>query len=1114
MLVKPVSRWTCLASGLLALGSAQAQVATYKENFNGITTNMSWTPLGSACLTASGNGPDNTGAYKNIPVCAKTIFSATGPTASDPAGAGALLLTPAKNDQTGAVLSNFTFDTSQGLALTYTTYTYGSDTSGTGGQGADGIVFILSDGTAPQPTVTGASGGAMGYSCVGNQRNAAPQGFANAYLGIGTDEWGNFLNSGDNGPKSTNSGIYNTNSAQYASHLPPGLSGYPYGSNTFSKSPNNPLAVGTGYQFQPNRIGIRGAGNVTSAAYGNNASTLRDKCQNSTTILGANGKSYPFRNYETWNNAYWVLPNSQKIATSATRLSSATPIAYKLTISPTGLLNFSFSYNNGTFQQVLSNTNITTLNPPLPAKLRFGFTAGTGGSNNVHEVGCFMVAPMSSSSSAGGNTTTGQVQIGSQIYLASYNADDWSGTVQAIPVVTNPGDEDLSLSSQPNWDANCVLTGGACAATGTGSGTTSAAGGASPAPLPGGNTTGSARVLLTSDSTTGAGIAFSAGALDKAETTALTVGATSAATTVAWLRGDRSTEQLWTSSSGNLRARVSVLGDIIHSSPVWVGPPQAGAYPDVFNDALNPSAAPTETAFSAYVRAAAMRQPVVYAGSNDGFVHGFRTGAIGGDGALPNDGLEVLGFMPSGALLRYAAGLASPRYSHDYVVDAVPVADDLFYGGGWHTWLVGGVGSAGQEIYALDVSDPGLFSPSQASGIVKGDWTPANTSALNRLNCTVGTPAIKRLHNGQWALIFGNGLPDAPGATPQRCRQTSGRYTAGIYIGLIDKNTGGVTFQFIDTNVGTAASPNGIAHVSPVDVDGDRITDYVYAGDLQGNLWRFDLTDRNPGNWKISTFGYASATPLFKAARPITTAPVVAAMQTGASASAPARMMVFFGTGQLTPATANGAAVYASGVQTFYGIWDWDLAAQPSWASRFAHLSGPRTIATTSLLTQTATQAAGLRTLSHTGAVCWADLAACRSTLQYGWKFNFPDTNEQVIYNPVAVAGAIIVNSAAPPTVNAQSCNPGQQSGWTMAFNPATGGGFAQDFFPNSNGVFGSASYTVAGVQQNAVGSPLPISHNGRTYVVSQTVSGTPVMHHVNPPGVSAARVSWRELRR
>lgn len=119
-----------------------------------------------------------------------------------------------------------------------------------------------------------------------------------------------------------------------------------------------------------------------------------------------------------------------------------------------------------------------------------------------------------------------------------------------------------------------------------------------------------------------------------------------------------------------------------------------------------------------------------------------------------------------------------------------------------------------------------------------------------------------------------------------------------------------------------------------------------------------------------------------------------------------------------------------------------------------------------------------------------------------------------MIYNPVAVAGAIIVNSAEPPKANAQSCNPGQQSGWTMAFNPATGGGFEQDFFPNPNGVFGSASYTVAEVQQNEVGSRLPIRHNGQTYVVSQTVSGTPVMHHVNPPGVNASRVWWRELRR
>ena len=1139
MFTRPITKPACFALGLLALASAQAQVAAYRENFNGVTTNLDWIPLGDACLTASGNGLTNTGTYTRIQKCPSTMYTSA-PTQADPVGAGALLLTPAKNNQTGAVLSNFTFDATQGLSLTYTTYTYGGSADGNARLGADGIVFILSDGTAPAPAVSSTSdlggfGGSMGYSCDeggGNSRNGH-QGFPNAYLGIGTDEYGNFLNSGDNGPVGTNSGIYNTNYSGYASKLPSGYTASSFGSNTYSNNTGGILDTGTGPQFQPNRIGIRGAGNVTPAAYGypSPSAQLHNVCMTSGLgIKDWHGQIIPgtekIPNYNTWNNGYKVLPSSQPIAIeTAKKLSAATPISYKLTISPknnqgVSYLNFSFSYNGGTYQPVLTNMDITSKNPPLPDKLRFGFTAGTGGSNNVHEITCFAAAPIGSNSSASGNTLAGQVQIGSQIYLASYNANDWSGTVQAIPV-TIDADENLSVSSAPNWDANCMLTGGLCASTELGAGTTNAAGTETPSPLPGSNTTGSARVLLTSASAaaTGGGVSFQPGSLDTTEIAALG-GTTAAATAVAWLRGNRSTEQFWGATPGTLRARAHVLGDIINSSPVWVGAPQAGAHPDAFNDFLYPGTAP-ETAFSAYVSSAAARQPVVYAGSNDGFVHGFRTGSVG-DTTVPNDGQEVLGFMPSGQLQRYAAGIPNPLYAHSYVVDATPEGDDLFYGNAWHTWLVGGVGSAGQEIYALDVSSPGTFAESQATLIVKGDWTPANTGgasgSLSHLNCTVGTPAVKRLHNKQWAIIFGNGLPDAAGTATasQHCKQAAGTYTAGIYIGLIDSSSGNVTsFRWLDTGVGASSSSNGIAYISPVDVDGDSITDYVYAGDLQGNLWRFDLTDSNPGNWKVSTFGKPTPTPLFSAGstQPITTAPIVAAVQTASSSPATPRMMVYFGTGQLTPPTTNGSAGYAAGTQTFYGIWDWDWAGTP-WAGQFVSMTGTQNIAATGgLLIQTfSTPMANYRSLS-TSTVCWAE--HCASGMpQYGWKFNFPDKQEQVIYNPVAVAGAIVVSSAEPPLADPQACNLGQQTGWTMAFNPATGGGFTQGFFPDGNGNFGSGSNAVFGVRQNLVGSPVPLYYKGKTYITSQTVSGNPYITQIQPPANGqSTRTSWREIK-
>src|SRR5262249_34638693 len=151
--------------------------------------------------------------------------------------------------------------------------------------------------------------------------------------------------------------------------------------------------------------------------------------------------------------------------------------------------------------------------------------------------------------------------------------------------------------------------------------------------------------------------------------------------------------------------------------------------------------------------------------------------------------------------------------------------------GAWHTWLVGGLGAGGAAIYALDITDPSQFSESNAASLVIGEWTSSNISCSsscgNNLGLTYGTPQIRRLHDGNWGVIFGNGLKSASG-------------DAGIFVMVINQSNGSQSFYYLST--GTAGTGNGIAYATPADFDGDHITDYVYAGDLKGNVWRFDLT--------------------------------------------------------------------------------------------------------------------------------------------------------------------------------------------------------------------------------------------------------------------------------
>lgn len=1217
---------------------------TCSEDFTGKSANLSWTTLGTsgsssaqnACLTAGG------GSGSSIQACPSSLSYTSGSTTTTytipanekTAGQGALLLTPALGYQTGAILSAFNpFPLSQGINITFTTYTFGGDSGGTAGNGADGITFILTDGTKSTPTTTGGNGGAMGYGC-SNANAGTYEGIANGYLGLGIDEYGNFLNSGNwvvqksGGGAPSNAVVPNVtqivgNKKYYWVYGDNSSSGIYNSNDTFNNEGSTSYGSntwgGTGSsQYQPERIGLRGSGNTTWAAlkalnstyYSEttpNSSKIYAACQSGKYVSGGSSGNYtytalPAGNYAAIPGGYAVLPNANLIANeaagvtrNATTSSSGTanpmawPITYQLKISAAGLLSFSYSYNGGSMQQVMSNADITKSNGALPSSLRFGFSAGTGGSNNVHEITCFKASPLTSTSSAAANTIqSGQYKTGTQIYLASYSASPWWGSMKAIPLVVSGGG--LAASSTATWDGKCTLTSGYCDSMGTdssGNPTTKVT-------TSNGFVTPENRVLVTATgndvTTSGSGVGFSMqtaltnypSAVQTAFATAATADSTTTPTVITmtgqnlldWLLGQRCNEQLFnttqssngpgvyfadctnTTATGNLNPRTYVLGDIVNSSPTWVGAPVTGQYNDAFADGLygsTVSAPENQTGAQTYGTFAsnnATRLNVVYVGSNDGYLHGFESGSFtasgtfsdpNGTGAGSNDGKEVIGFMPYSVLLNQAAQLANPLGSHQYMVDATPGVGDLFYNGVWHTWLVGGVGTNGQEIYALDVTNPSNFTTAKAGSLVIGDWTAAT---LSHLGNTMGTPGVVRMHNGQWAIIFGNGL-------------NSGK-SAGVYIGLVDSSTGAVTFLFLDTGVGSSSVKNGISYVTPVDLDGDGIMDYLYAGDLQGNVWRFDVTGSTSTSWSVSNFPGSTAStcsnssyikngvvvtatcsPLFTAAsktttggttstttipQPISTGIVTATIQTDGVS----RNMLYFGTGQQTPQTGTSAAVYApkpsgssadSQQQTFYGIWDWNMSDWNSASStQFASQTGSQSISASKLQAVTSTtttvtgqgQIVGYRTLSAGTAICWAGSTTCSpaaNNTMYGWIYNLPSTNEQIIYSPSIINGAVVVNTAIPPSTSTTQCLANTQTGWTMAFDAVTGGAYPQNFFS-------SVSSSASGVQANAVGTPTAVTYNGQTYLVSQTVTGGAFVQRVTPPNNNnPGRVSWREIR-
>ncbi|WP_051710468.1 pilus assembly protein [Andreprevotia chitinilytica] len=1091
----PIKTALAILVSWLAVANPAAAVVV-SDNFTGTTSANAWLSFNGACLTAgnvtsvTGNNCTSTTGLCSptslngtIPACTQSsyynLFSATQVGGlPDTAGNGALRLTNADNYQRGAIVSNFTFPSDQGIQATFTTVTYGGDNQG--GHGADGISFYLADGS--QAASVGATGGSLGYSC--SNGNPTADGVIGGYLGLGIDEYGNFLNEGDN--------------------------------------------TKTGYGYQAGRIGLRGAGNVSwtwlNQNYASNyPSSITDAStqQQGVQQTCSTGYVQKYKNggwqstttpvpldYAIIPTAYQVLPSNQPIANeSATVRGNATPISYKLKLTQDGYLSFWYSYNGGTYQSVIANQSITASNGTLPSTFRFGFAGSTGGSTNVHEILCFKATPAEQSAGSAGinQQQAGQVRTSTQVYLAGYHSDNWWGQLTSQYLQVNSSNGVVTINPTATWDASCVLTGGNCSSTGVTSVTAQ---------------TSANRSILTWNGTTG--IPFQWSNLTTAQQTALNQGDSNGQTRLAFLRGDR-TNELTSSGTGTFRARSGVLGDIINSSPVWVGAPSilypsaAGATSTTWSDQLYSSATMPEnggsaTTYGSFQTSYATRLNVVYAGSNDGLLHGFRSGSYDASGnyvstTTPNDGKEVLAYMPAAVtqtIHSTTSGLdySSTQYGHNFFVDATPTTDDLFYNNNWHTWLVGGLGAGGKAIYALDITDPTQFSETNSGSLVIGEW---NNSTLTNLGQTYGTPQIRRLHNGQWGVIFGNGF-----------NSTAGH--AGIYIMLVDPSNGNKSFKFLDTGSGSSSTPNGIAFVTPVDLDGDHITDYVYAGDVYGNVWKFDLTSSNPATWAVVS------TPIFTTpnSQPITTKVLVTANTTGPGLP---RVIVSFGTGQQTPQTLSNPAVFASGTQSLYGIWDWNTGSWNSLGStQYASLTGTQSISTSTLQSQTVLgtynsttngSSQGYRTLSS-NAVCWKGSTACSSNNnKYGWYLNLPTSTEQVIYSPILYSGSIIINTTIPPTNTPLTCTASTATGWTMAINPVTGGAFQKSFFGDANNNFITYNgQVVSGIALNATGSPSVVISQNSPYLLNETANSVGTVNKINPPnGSLGSRVTWIELR-
>ncbi len=369
-----------------------------------------------------------------------------------------------------------------------------------------------------------------------------------------------------------------------------------------------------------------------------------------------------------------------------------------------------------------------------------------------------------------------------------------------------------------------------------------------------------------------------------------------------YIRGDQSLEG---SSPGQFRERNSLLGDVINSDP-WF----SGTRDDFGYSVLTGSEG---SSYNTFRTAKSTRTPAVFFGANDGMLHAINA----------TDGNELFGYVPNevmGSLSKLVSSLygceGNGCIPHQYFVDGSPKAADAYFDSSWHTVLLAGLGAGGKAVFALDVTDPDTFDETKIL------WEVSTTQAYDsddlsefqsNLGYAIPQASIVRLNNDQWAAVVANGYDSVD-------------KKAVLY--LLDLETGEILKSF-DTGVGSSSTPNGLSTPIVVDINGDRNADYVYAGDLLGNMWKFDLTG-NENGWGVAfshvNGGNTIYDPLYKACntdpctstnyQPITGKPQVNRHSAGG-------LMVYFGTGKYFE-VSDDIVGNSPQVHNFYAIRDLD----------------------------------------------------------------------------------------------------------------------------------------------------------------------------------------------
>ncbi|HYQ70730.1 MAG TPA: PilC/PilY family type IV pilus protein, partial [Gammaproteobacteria bacterium] len=465
-----------------------------------------------------------------------------------------------------------------------------------------------------------------------------------------------------------------------------------------------------------------------------------------------------------------------------------------------------------------------------------------------------------------------------------------------------------------------------------------------------------------------------------------------------YIRGERLNERAnnaATNSTGDLRTRYSVLGDIT-STPVYIGPPK---------DLLG-----RVSGYNTFASTYASRAGRVAVGANDGMLHVF-------DEA---DGSEVYAYVPSMVIdkLKLLASRDAP-YTHVYYVDGELTTGSAQIQTAWKTLLTGGGGAGFAGLYALDVTDPAYTSSKLLFEKSGGSW--GHVYGRPRIAPVGGTNAVPN-----WYIFAGNGYST-----------NASHPTSLMMIDLDDFGVDSQDFSVTEIAISDNSGPitGGLSAPVLLSTDDDDMVELAFAGDINGDLYMFVIDQSNPANTQAILVYDGSPD------QPITNAPAVSEHPTRPG------YMVYFGTGSifsLADALDDGESTPPgnySKKQAVHGIWV-DTSDINTLQLNLPYDSSD-------LQTQTLSEVQNytfgstvetVRIVPSENAVAYGcPLSTPSCTTHKGWKVSLPNCGERLVGAPFIRAGRVQFVTHNPTGLN---CGTTQTRGdsWVMSLDFLTGG--------------------------------------------------------------------------